>query len=251
MPYKVKLEIFEGPFDLLVYLIEREKMNIYDIPIAHITKQYMSYMKQLDQVEVESGAQFLVLAATLIEIKSKMLLPQKNEVREDVPEDPRKSLTQRLLIYKRFKEAAERLGEMEEKTLGRLYKPGEDLSVYEREKTKESFFIDPQGFLRVFSEILERDRKIQEVHRAYGGKPAEERRQVSIREKMQQIRRLLKKSGQISFELVARDCRDRYDVAACFVALLEMARKGQIALFQRERFGEIQIRPWDKKEGEG
>ena len=70
MPYKVKLEIFEGPFDLLVYLIEREKMNIYDIPIAHITKQYMSYMKQLDQVEVESGAQFLVLAATLIEMKS-------------------------------------------------------------------------------------------------------------------------------------------------------------------------------------
>ena len=131
MNYKIKLEVFEGPLDLLLYLIKREELNIYDIPIAKITDQYMEYLDMLKLLDLEAVGDFLVMAATLMQIKSKMLLPP--DPTEEIPEeeDPRDELVKRLLEYKKFKEAAENL---HQKSMDRqdLFKREID-----EEKTKE------------------------------------------------------------------------------------------------------------------
>lgn len=242
MAYKVKIDVFEGPFDLLVYLIESTKMNIYDISISEITDQYLEYMKDLDSVEMDHAAQFLLLAATLVELKSKMLLPgTERESVEEEPEDPRKNLMERLIEYKRFKEVTAKLGLREDKNLLRWYKPQEDLTEYLQGEAQVSISIDPQQFLKIFQQFLKRREKIDEIHRRY--QPGRsERRRTSIREKMNFIKSFLSKEEPVSFFHIAEACEDRYDVAATFVAMLEMMRFGQLLVWQDERFGEIVIR---------
>ena len=117
MSYTVKLEVFEGPFDLLVHLIEKAKVDIYNIPIAKITEQYLEYLEGFTTFDLEIASEFLVMAASLIEIKSKMLLPDKNDEQlsmDIVEEDPRQDLVKRLLEYKKFKNAAEEFKKREE-----------------------------------------------------------------------------------------------------------------------------------------
>ncbi|MCM8782317.1 MAG: segregation/condensation protein A, partial [Candidatus Omnitrophica bacterium] len=110
---KIKLEVFEGPLDLLLYLIKKEEINIYDIPIAKITEQYLEYLEFMKMLDLNIAGEFIVMAATLMHIKSKMLLPpDPNEVKEDVEPDPRLELVQKLLEYKKFKEAANQLFQM-------------------------------------------------------------------------------------------------------------------------------------------
>lgn len=248
MSYKVKIEIFEGPFDLLVYLIESAKMNIYDIPIAAITEQYLQYMKQLDRIDVESGTQFLILASTLIEIKSKMLLPgSEEETEEEEQEDPRKDLMEKLMEYKQFKEIAARMSPMEDRGLERWYKPKEDITEYEPKQQDELIAIDSQQFIRIFRSFLDRKRRVDEIHRLYDTKRPGTRRST-IREKMNVISRFLRKSGQSSFKEIAGQCRDRYEIAVTFAAMLEMIRNRQITVHQKKRFGEILIQKTGKKE---
>src|SRR3989338_3896376 len=109
MGYKLKLEIFEGPLDLLLYLIKKDQVNIYDIPIAQVTKQYMEYLEMLKMLDLDIVGDFLVMAATLMQIKSRMLLPPDPTAQEAEEEDPRDELVRRLLEYKKFKEIAEEL----------------------------------------------------------------------------------------------------------------------------------------------
>ena len=111
MSYRIKLEVFEGPLDLLLYLIKRDELNIYDIPIAQITDQYLGYLDMMQLLDLDVVGDFLVMAATLMQIKSKMLLPPDPTEEEQEPEDPRDELVRRLLEYKKFKEAAETLHE--------------------------------------------------------------------------------------------------------------------------------------------
>jgi len=111
-PYKVRLEVFEGPLDLLLYLIRQEEIDIYDIPIARITQQYLEYLEFMKSLDIELAGEFLVMAATLLKVKSRMLLPRHEELGEEA-EDPRRDLVQQLLEYRKFKEIAERLGEKE------------------------------------------------------------------------------------------------------------------------------------------
>ena len=116
--YKVKLQSFEGPFDLLVYLIENAEMSIYDIRISEITTQYLDYIRQMEEQEISIAQEFMVLAASLIEIKSRMILPRAFEEGEDVvEEDPRKELVQRIIEYKKFKEISGYLKDQEEHRL--------------------------------------------------------------------------------------------------------------------------------------
>ncbi len=133
MVYKVKLDVFEGPFDLLVYLIENAEMSIYDIQISEITKQYMDYIEDMQKRDIVLAGEFMILAATLIEIKSKMLLPRNRpEDLEGEIEDPRSELVEKLIEYKQYKNIAEYL-KMQEEINSRIYvKPKEDLSVYTR-----------------------------------------------------------------------------------------------------------------------
>ncbi|MBR5489229.1 MAG: segregation/condensation protein A, partial [Firmicutes bacterium] len=132
MSYKVKLQTFEGPFDLLVYLIENAQMSIYDIKISEITSQYLAYIQTMQETDVYVASEFMVLASALIEIKSKMILPRMVDATGGgvVEEDPRTELVQRLLEYKRFKQAAEILAEQEERCSHIYEKPQEDISAY-------------------------------------------------------------------------------------------------------------------------
>ena len=115
MQYKVKLNIFEGPLDLLLFLIKRDKIDIYDIPIAGVTEQYLEYMELMQMLDLEIAGEFLVMAATLMQIKNKMLLPpEETEDDQEEQEDPREELVRRLLEYRKFKEAADKLKEMRE-----------------------------------------------------------------------------------------------------------------------------------------
>ena len=127
--YKVKLQSFEGPFDLLVYLIENAEMSIYDIKISEITTQYLAYIKAMEERDVALAAEFMVLASSLIEIKSKMILPRMTEDGQAlVEEDPRTELVARLVEYKQFKEIAEMLEQREEHSFNIFEKPQEDIS---------------------------------------------------------------------------------------------------------------------------
>jgi segregation and condensation protein A len=131
MSYKVKLDVFEGPFDLLVYLIENAEMSIYDIQVSEITSQYLEYVDQIKSLDVELAGEFMVLAAALIEIKSKMLLPRMKaeDNKELTEEDPRAELVQRILEYKEIKKGAEYLAIQEEQNSRVLTKPQEGLVV--------------------------------------------------------------------------------------------------------------------------
>ena len=136
MGYKVKLQAFEGPFDLLVYLIENARMNIYDIRVSEITAQYLDYIEQMQQMDVTVSSEFMVLAAELIELKSRMLLPRSNpETGEVVAEDPRTELVARILEYKTFKTLSGYLAEREEHGFMVREKPQEDISQYRRMST--------------------------------------------------------------------------------------------------------------------
>ena len=131
MSYKVKLQSFEGPFDLLVYLIENAQMSIYDIEISSITSQYLDYIKAMKEMDITVSTEVIVLASSLIEIKSKMILPRVSNTGEEIPEDdPRRELVERLVEYKKYKKAAEILRLYEEAASDVFQKPQEDILLY-------------------------------------------------------------------------------------------------------------------------
>ena len=240
MSYKVKLEIFEGPFDLLVYLVESSEMSIYDIKISEITDKYLEYIREYETRDLEVSTEFLVLAATLIEIKSKMLLPGVKKDEEGELEDPRKDLVDRLLEYKKFKEAAELLEKREDQAIRRAYKPMEDLSAYDNKGAFDTFVLDPDKFIAAFRDFLERKHRLDEIQRRYGDDYRREKK-TAVRDRMRVIRRLIAAGTIIRFSEAVEDCADNYDVAVTFVALLEMMRNGTVNVSQKKNFGEIFI----------
>ena len=161
--YKVRLQSFEGPFDLLVYLIETAEMSIYDIKISQITNQYLEYMQAMKERDVFVSTEFMVLAASLIEIKSKMILPRVSQ--EDgalLEEDPRTELVERLLEYKRFKQAARLFEEREESGTRIFEKPQEDISIY-LQNPDEYLSLDIKQFAAAFRLFIEKKHKVESV----------------------------------------------------------------------------------------
>ncbi|HHY90693.1 MAG TPA: segregation/condensation protein A [Clostridiales bacterium] len=241
MSYHVKLEIFEGPFDLLFHLIEKEKVDIYNIPIAKITEQYIQYIEKLKELDLEVTSEFLVMAATLMEIKSKMLLPitEKKEA-ENAQEDPRQDLVHKLIEYKKFKNAAVEL-QKREMIFGQvLYKEQEDFAQYVSDTTIESFDISLEKFLDAFQEFCRRKAmKHQEssirVHKI-------KREQISLEEKMQQIKELFKHRLSVKFEQLLNQRFDISEIVITFLAVLELIKIKFLSVRQEEHFGEILIR---------
>ena len=155
MSYKVKLNVFEGPFDLLVYLIEHARMSIYDIEISQITAQYMEAVSDMKKADMNVASEFMALAAALLEIKSKMLLPRPAARNEgETIEDPRTELVEKLLEYKRFKAVAEILGEKEEEAAMYLQKPQEDMTQFTGE-ADEYLSLDIEQFTAAFRLFLQ------------------------------------------------------------------------------------------------
>lgn len=240
MSYKVKLQSFEGPFDLLVYLIENAEMSIYDIEISKITGQYLDYIKAMEEMDIAVSTEFMVLASSLIEIKSKMILPRINEVGEGVvDEDPRTELVSRILEYKRYKKAAQILEEREEAAERIYQKPQEDISMYLQEPD-EYLSLDLKQFASAFASFIEKKQRIETVKKHY---TRIEREKASMESRISFIvGKLREKIGKaFKFGELVPNTKDRYDVVVTFMSLLEMAKQRVVNVKQTSTYGTIEI----------
>ncbi len=249
MGYKVKLSVFEGPFDLLVHLIENARMSIYDIKVAEITAQYLAYIEEMNSREIYVGAEFIVLAAALIEIKSKMLLPRiTNESETDMTGDPRSELVERILEYKKFKQAAALIEEAEQRALRVFEKPQEDISRF-LDQPDEYLQMDIKQFMNAFNLFLHKKQKIEEIKKNYA---RVEREKITVEQKINYIHSYFGLAGKdkVTFTDLVKENPGRYNTAVTFSSLLEMARKNEIELMQKHNFGPIWIKEVKKREAD-
>jgi len=239
MSYKVKLDVFEGPFDLLVYLIERSKMSIYDIQISKITQQYIEYMKKLQEADIELAQEFMVLAAELIKIKSKMLLPNENieEGKEDEAEDPRTELVQKILEYKAFKEMSFFLSEQAEITSHIHEKPAEDLSLYSG-KPEEIIKGSMDEFAAAFMEFIKKKQKLEEMHRIY---ERIERQKMSMEKRISQVIADLEANESMKFSELVKGEETNFNKVITFMSILELLRQKSVIAKQEKIFGDITV----------
>lgn len=238
--YKVKLQTFEGPFDLLVYLIENAEMSIYDIRISEITSQYLEYIKTMEENNINVTQDFMVLAAALIEIKSKLILPRMATSGETLlEEDPRTELVERILEYKQFKLAGEILREKEEKNSRIFEKPQEDISVY-LDNPDEYLSLDIKSFSNAFSLFIQKKQKVEAVRKHY---TRIERDRSTMEGRIRSILKAVRsKIGEFfNFKELIPNKKDRYDVVVTFVSLLEMAKERVIKVEQKGIYGNIQV----------
>lgn len=249
MSYKVRIESFEGPFDLLVYLIENAQMSIYDIKISEITSQYLEYIQEMKDMDVYVASEFMVLAAALIEIKSKMILPRMTVEGETVvEEDPRSELVERLLEYKMFKKGAEILSEREE-MCGKIFeKPQEDISEY-LENPDEYLALDLKQFAGAFNIFIQKKQKVESVRKHY---TKIERERARMEDRIRYIARMVKHGlGKIfNFKEFVLNKDDRHDVVVTFVSMLEMAKNRVISVDQKVNYGDIEITAGENADGE-
>jgi segregation and condensation protein A len=227
---EVILDAFEGPLDLLLYLIRRQNLDILDIPITEITKQYVEYIEMLQDVQFELAAEYLVMAAILAEIKSRMLLPRP--VSDDSDElDPRAELVRRLQEYERFKQAAEDLDE--------LPREGRDFAVTEAfVEDKSVVRLPPQVELR---EILAALKDVMTRAELYGHHQITSE-PLSVRERMSRILNALRDSPFMEFQQLFDQEEGRMGVVVSFLAIMELTRERLIDLVQNEPFGQIYIK---------
>lgn len=235
--YKVSIPAFEGPLDLLLYLIQKQELDIYDIPIAEITAQYLEYLEVMDFMDLEVAGEFLVMAATLMEIKSKMLLPPEPALDELEELDPRAQLVERLIEYQRFKTAALGLEQMEAvrrdyiaKAPCTLNEADEALVVEPRDEWWEVSLFDLSkamaGLIRarvpqVVQEILEE--------------------LITVEGKIRHLVGLLARYPVLYLSQIIAKARNRLDSIVSVLALLELAKVSQVSLDQKEIFGEVKI----------
>jgi len=248
LPLNVKLEVFEGPLDLLLHLIKKNEIDIYDIPIAVITQQYLEYLEMMKSLNLDIAGEFLLMAATLLHIKSKMLLPpseeeQTEEGEEALEEDPRAELVRKLLEYQRFKEAAQELSR------GSLL----DRDVFVRRFFEEKLLEGAEEALVGEATLFDLLEAIQKVLR---GIPPEEFQeisleQLSVKEKILQIMDRIWEAGSVTFNELFTTVTPRREIIVTFLALLELLRLRMIKVYQSESFGMIRIfSPIEREEGQ-
>lgn len=243
MSYKVRLQTFEGPFDLLVYLIENAQMSIYDIPVSEITSQYLEYIEDMKAVDFNVATEFMVLAATLIDIKAKMILPRSTMDGEILmEEDPRSELVERLLEYKRYKKGAEALKEREEYMSLVYEKPQEDISEY-LDQPDEYLSLDLKQFAGAFDLFLRKKKRVEDVRRHY---TRIEREKATIESRMtlikdQFVNAFKRGFAKLNLKELILDKKDRYDIVVTFVSVLQMMRDHVLDAEQKTTYGEITV----------
>ena len=237
MSYKVTLQQFEGPFDLLVYLIEHARMSVYDIRISEITAQYLDYVSEMKSRDIAVAEEFMVLAAELIEIKSRMLLPTQSEEAVSDAEDPRADLVRRILEYRQYKEIASFLSDQEEVTSHLHAKPAEDISIY-TDNPDELLKSDTDHLVKAFREFLFRKRRIAEVRHNY---ELNQRRRMTIETRIGQIRDFFRKKKSLLFSEMIKDDDSRQGKVITFISILELIRQRTVKAEQKKRFGDIRV----------
>ncbi len=233
----LKLDNFEGPFDLLFHLFEKNQVDIYDIPINVITDQYLDYLYTMQSLDLEVASEFLVMATTLLHIKSKMLLPNKKEkIEEEL--DPREELVRRLIEYKRYKEFTAQLKEMEKKWEMTVARLPESLDIPAVEEVLE---IDPQVLRQQYLAILARNKKKINVSAKNITKLIEHEK-VSLKGKMREIIKKLLNMASFKFsELFSLKEKSRTEVVTGFMAILELAKLKRITIVQNKQFSDINV----------
>jgi segregation and condensation protein A len=243
MELSVHLEAFDGPLDLLLHLIDKNKVSIYDIPIADITDQYLEYLDSMRQADLDIMSEFLVMAATLLDIKSRMLLPQeKNEEGEEV--DPRSELVERLLEYKMYRSISEELADLQKEAAPLYYHDPDipsEVRTYEEpvdiDELLDGLTLKDLG--RVFESVLrQKENRVDPIRSKFGKIEKEE---VSLEDKMQELSVYAKSHRKFSFRQLLSGQSSRIQVIVTFLSILELMKTGQIRIRQEEAFGEIEI----------
>jgi segregation and condensation protein A len=232
---RIKLQSFEGPLDLLVHLIRKNKVDVYDIPIAIITRQYLDYLNLMQELNLDLASEFLVMAATLIHIKSRMLLPRPETAAGDPmdEEDPRDALVRRLLEHDRFKAAAELLHERETLRSAQWTRPDARIEAIAGDDYEPELEVDLFSLLSAFRLVLERARERPPVPL-----PPE---QMSIETRIEQLLDRLSETDACGFEDLFDDAAGRPGLIVTFLALLEMIRLKLVRVFQSAELGAIRV----------
>lgn len=235
MSYKVKLELFEGPLDLLLYLIKKEEIDIYDIPIAKITDQYLKYIELMQLMDLDIAGEFLVMAATLIHIKSKMLLPPEQVEGEEKEElDPRAELVKRLLEYKKFKEAAAQLSDREQQQKHLFSRVGPGIKIEDVAAKGDEFFEATLfDLITAFTKVL-KDIPKDVFHKVI-------KDEFTVSEKIHGILHMLVEKKKLVFTELFTAAKSKFEIITIFLAILELIKIREIVIMQHMAFGEIEI----------
>ncbi|HEY6119612.1 MAG TPA: segregation/condensation protein A [Pyrinomonadaceae bacterium] len=223
---KIVLGEFEGPLDLLLHLIRQEQVSIYDIPVARITDEYLRYLRVMQEMDIAVAGDFLVMAATLIELKTKMLLPRDPLAPVDEDEDPRSELVNRLLEYEKYKAAAQMLwsrATVEQAVFKR--------AEIETDKNNPEVAVGLFDLLKVFQDILARHKEevLLEI----------EREEISMAEMLERLRNMVLSSGELNLRVFFERARTRRELVLAFLSVLELVRTTEIKLVQKQTFGDI------------
>lgn len=234
--YKVKLEVFEGPLDLLLYLIKKEEVDIYDIPIERITNQYMEYLSIMKLLNLEVAGEFLVMAATLMYIKSRMLLPVDQQVTDteaEEGEDPRWELIRQLVEYKKFKDAAAQLGRREEEQANVFVRAG-DTGVEVDAKDIPLAELSIFDLINAFNDVLKKAGAREDFREIMEEK-------FTVSDKIEEILYTLRDRSEMVFGELFTAAKSRTEVVVTFLALLELIRLKRLKVLQDAAFGEINV----------
>lgn len=234
MEYSVLLPSFDGPLDLLLHLIKQANINICDIEIEEITKQYLSYINKMEEMNLDIASEYLVMAAELIEMKSKVLLPVEED-NEETEEDPREQLIQRLLEYEQYKESTEAFKKLEEMRKEVLTKEPSDLLDYKDEDTKVDYGITLDNLLDAFSKFLENKEITKPLNTKITNK------EYSVGKRCVEIRDIVRKKKEVQFQDLFEVITKEY-IVVTFLAILSLSKKQEIEIAQSKNFDNIIIK---------
>jgi segregation and condensation protein A len=234
-PYKINIPMYEGPLDLLLDLIKKQEMNIHDIQISKITTQYLEYLHKLEELDVDVSSEFIYMAATLIYIKSKMLLPPDplGET-EDATGDPRAELVQRLVEHEKFKNAAQLLYQKQQIEENVWSKP--DKSLYNDEGTEGDLVVSLVDLVKVFQQVLERRKEVSRIELQH--------EEFTVAQMIAALRAQILASESDSVNLIEffEACPSRHAMIVAFLAVLEMVKLQAVGLAQEKQFGDIHLK---------
>jgi segregation and condensation protein A len=236
--YRIKLDVFEGPLDLLLHLVKKNEVELTDVPTAAITEQYLGYLDMMHDLRLDVAGEYLVMAATLLLIKSRTLLPPSEDDVEEEELDPRANLVRQLLEYQRYREAALELSERPLLNRDVFTRPaeaeGEELAEVPADEGPPRIRATVWDLFAAFRRVLDRSREVEPVHEV-------EFETISLRDRARQVLDVLRTTRCIDFETLFEDGATRLEVVVTFLALLELVRLHAVTATQEERFGRIVI----------
>jgi segregation and condensation protein A len=227
--YRVQLKNFEGPLDLLLFFIKRDELNIYDIPISHITHEFLDYIRLMEELDLDVASEFIYMASLLMSIKARMMLPREQESDDELDEDdPRYELVQKLLEYKRYKEMAEKLTVIDEETRQKYYRGYPDADEVEKQATGEALKdVTLFDLMAAFRKVLADIKRQHTYHKV-------EKVQYTVEQQAEYVLTYLQSRGRTSFVSFCSELKSRIAIVVTFLAVLEMLKEQQINLFVEE-----------------